>query len=164
MKALLVLALALAPLTLAAQEVATADVSDDTGIPASDLSVIERWQADPAQVFDAAEVTLSELLFVARPVVVFADSPSDPRFTEQLALLAADVTGLVARDVIVIADSDPAAQSDARARLRPRGFGLVVIGKDGRVAQRKPAPWSVREIVRAIDKLPLRQQEIREGR
>ena len=28
---------------------------------------------------------------------------------------------------------------------------------------RKPAPWSVREITRTIDKMPLRQQEIRAG-
>ena len=164
MKAFLALVLALAPLSLLAQEVANAGAAEETASTASELSVIERWQADPTLVFDASEVTLAELLFVARPVIVFADSPFDPRFAEQLDLLAADVSGLVARDVIVIADSDPAARSDARARLRPRGFGLVVIGKDGRVAQRKPAPWSVREITRAIDKLPLRQQEIREGR
>ena len=56
-------------------------------------------------------------------------------------------------------------ESDAYSvtTLRPRGFGLVVMGKDGRVAQRKPTPWSVREISRAIDKLPLRQQELRDG-
>jgi hypothetical protein len=39
----------------------------------------------------------------------------------------------------------------------------VLIGKDGRVAQRKPSPWDVREIERAIDKMPLRQQEIRDA-
>ena len=71
---------------------------------------------------------------------------------------------LARRDVIILTDTDPTAGSDARARLRPRGFGLVVMGKDGRVAQRKPVPWDVREIGRAIDKMPLRQQEIRDGR
>ena len=41
---------------------------------------------------------------------------------------------------------------------------LVLIGKDGSVYLRKPFPWSVREIGRSIDKMPLRQQEIRDRR
>jgi hypothetical protein len=48
-------------------------------------------------------------------------------------------------------------------QLRPRGFMLALVSKDGSVFQRKPAPWDVREISRAIDKLPQRQQEIRDG-
>ena len=32
--------------------------------------------------------------------------------------------------------------------------------KDGQVKLRKPFPWDVREISRAIDKFPLRRQEI----
>ena len=40
----------------------------------------------------------------------------------------------------------------------------VLIGKDGTVYLRKPFPWSVREISRSIDKMPLRQQEIRDRR
>lgn len=51
-----------------------------------------------------------------------------------------------------------------RQRLRPRGFMLVLIGKDGGVKLRKPVPWDVREISRSIDKFPLRQQEIRDRR
>jgi hypothetical protein len=38
----------------------------------------------------------------------------------------------------------------------------VVLGKDGRVIQRKPAPWDVREITRAIDRTPQGQQEIQD--
>ena len=158
MKALAVLAaLALPALPLSAQETVASEHPVE-------LSVVERWRADPTLVFEASEVTLSDLLFVARPVIVFADSPFDPRFAEQVEMLAARAEDLAARDVIVIVDSDLDSGSDARERLRPRGFGLVVIGKDGRVAQRKPAPFSVREIGRAIDKLPLRQQELRDGR
>jgi len=33
--------------------------------------------------------------------------------------------------------------------------------KDGSVALRKPSPWSVREISRAIDKMPSRREEMR---
>ncbi len=50
-----------------------------------------------------------------------------------------------------------------RTTLRPRGFSLVIVDKDSRVMLRKPDPWDVREISRAIDKTPLRQQEVREA-
>jgi hypothetical protein len=126
--------------------------------------VVERWQADHRTIFDAAEVTLADLLYVARPVIVFADSPEQPEFRRQMQLFEADMTGLDLRDVIVIVDTDPAARSAVRQALRPRGFNLVLIDKDGRVNLRKPEPWDVREISRAIDKMPLRQQEIRERR
>ncbi len=54
--------------------------------------------------------------------------------------------------------------SDLRTKLRPRGFMLVLMGKDGEVKLRKPLPWTVRELSRSIDKMPMRQREEREGR
>jgi hypothetical protein len=38
----------------------------------------------------------------------------------------------------------------------------VLIDKDGEAKLRKPLPWDVREITHAIDKFPLRRQEMRE--
>ena len=68
------------------------------------------------------------------------------------------------RDVIIITDTDPAERNRICARkLRPRGFMLVLIGKDGGVKLRKPFPWDVRELSRQIDKMPIRQQEIRDA-
>jgi hypothetical protein len=49
-----------------------------------------------------------------------------------------------------------------RTKLRPRGFMVVLIGKDGGVKLRKPFPWDVREFSRSIDKMPMRQQELRD--
>ena len=144
---------------------AGAALAQDDGAPApAGQSVAERWQADHGTVFEAAEVTLSDLLYVARPVIVFADNPNQPEFRRQMQLFEADMSGLGLRDVIVIVDTDPAARSPIRQELRPRGFNLILIDKDGRVNLRKPEPWDVREISRAIDKMPLRQQEIREQR
>ena len=51
-----------------------------------------------------------------------------------------------------------------RKKLRPRGFMLVLVGKDGGVKLRKPSPWTVREITRSIDKFPDRQREVEERR
>ncbi len=109
----------------------------------------------------AGDKPLSDWLWVKRPVVVFADSPVDPRFVEQMQLIGDRLNALEERDVVVLTDTDPAAKSPVRMKLRPRGFMLVVIAKDGTIVTRKPGPWSVREISRSIDKLPLRQQEQR---
>lgn len=110
----------------------------------------------------ASEVVLSDLLWTKRPIVIFADSPNDPAFVTQLRNLADDPGELLKRDVVILTDSDPGTPSDARETLRPRGFSMVLLDKDGAVKLRKPLPWSVREIVHAIDKFPLRQQEIRD--
>ena len=99
----------------------------------------------------------------SRVVVVFADTPDDPAFVEQMRMLERRPAALIDRDVVVIADSDPSAGSSWRMTLHPRGFSLVLIDKDGQVKQRKPSPWDVREITRAIDKFPLRRQEMRRG-
>lgn len=112
----------------------------------------------------AADVALDELMWLKRPVVVFADSPNDPAFQTQLLYLAEDPVELIKRDVVILTDTDPANPSEVRHKLRPRGFSMVLLDKDGAVKLRKPLPWSVREIVHAIDKFPLRRQEIREGR
>jgi len=149
------------PASLAAQDLVEV-VSEPTGTELSTLTVLERWRSDPGTIFDASEINMTDLVYVARPVIVFADSPADPLFDRQIALLNADLSGLALRDVIIIADTDPAARSVVRQEYRPRGFTLLLIDRDGRITQRKPAPWDVRELTRAIDKTPSRLQDIRE--
>ena len=154
--------------TLFAVFLATAAQAQDTvaadgaaaDATAAALTVVERWQADPATIFDASEINLADLVFLARPVVVFADSPNDPRFAEQVALLLARAQDLGTRHVIIVTDTDPAARTPLRELLRPHGFALVLIDTDGRVALRKPEPWDVRELTRIIDKMPSRLREI----
>ncbi len=131
---------------------------------AEDKTVLERWEEDRTQVFDGAEITLEDLYWIARPLVIFADTPDDPRFQQQMDLLLEDADRLALRDVIIITDTDRSEMSDVRETLRPRGYMMALVGKDGRVALRKPGPYSVREISRSIDKMPLRQQEIADRR
>ena len=113
-------------------------------------------------VIDARGVTLAEFQWIKRPVLVFADSPNDPSFRRQIELIEADSAQLAEYDVVVIADADPAAHSLLRERFRPRGFGLILLDKDGQVKIRKPLPWHVREITNAIDKFPLTREEMLE--
>lgn len=119
--------------------------------------------ADPL-IRPAGDSDLSEFLWINRLVVVFADTPADPRFQQQIEMLSAEETRLRDRDVIVLTDTDPSAKSPARKKLRPRGFQMALVDKDGQVKLRKPSPWSVRELTRSIDKTPMRQQEVEERR
>ncbi len=107
---------------------------------------------------------LAEYAWIKRPLVIFADSPNDPRFQRQMKLLEDDPKSLEERDVVILTDTDPAARSPLRLKLRPRGFMLVLIAKDGKIAFRKPLPRTVREISRAIDKMPMRLDEMKEKR
>lgn len=121
------------------------------------LLPLAAWAETPTP---ASAISLIDLLYLKRPVIVFADSPADPAFIRQLDLLSRDPDALVARDVFVITDTVPFPASAIRLKLRPRGFALVLIDKDGKTTLRKPLPWDVREITRAIDKLPSRREEI----
>jgi len=134
------------------------------GPAAAQESLVDRWNEDRTQVFDASEVDLDELRWIARPIIVFGESEFEPQFRRQLDLLISEADELATRDVILITDTDPDARSDLRTRFRPRAFMLAIVGKDGQIKLRKPAPWDVREISRSIDKMPLRQQEIRDRR
>lgn len=115
---------------------------------------------DFAPITDTA-TRLEDFVWEKRPVVVFADSPADPAFVEQMRALQAGWPDLAARDVVILVDTDPAASGPARKALRPRGFSIVLIDKDGTIASRKPTPRNVREIAHAIDKMPIRREEIR---
>lgn len=150
--------LTLAPATAAvAQDVAAAgDAPAEAG-----LSVLDRWDADHTTIFDASEVTLADLEYVARPVIIFADSPNDPRVADQLQLLERDRDAFAARDVIVIVDTDRQSGSDARRQLRPRGFNIVLLDKDGRIGQRRNQLTAGADIWRFIDRMPIRQEELR---
>ena len=125
---------------------------------------VGRWTIDKTIIFDAAEIDLNAFKWVARPVVVFADTPADPAFKRQMELLEARLGELAERDVVLITDTSPDERSDLRRKLRPRGFMLTLIGKDGNIKLRKPFPWDVRELTRSIDKMPMRLQELRDRR
>ncbi len=119
---------------------------------------------EEAYIRPAGDTDLNTFLWTKRPIVVFADTPADPRFQQQVEMLAEGEELLRERDVVILTDTDPSARSPARMQLRPRGFTMVFVDKDGVVKLRKPTPWSAREISRSIDKTPLREREVRELR
>ncbi|WP_081979463.1 DUF4174 domain-containing protein [Pseudooceanicola atlanticus] len=151
-KALALLAI-LAATPLAAQE-ATAAPGDETGSGA---------EATDGIFPEERPDTLDGLKWEKRVLVVFADSPNDPSFRRQMTALRERPLPLLDRDVVVFTDTEPDGDSGLRRTFRPRGFMLVLVGKDGQIKLRKPFPWDVRELSNSIDKTPLRQQEIRDA-
>ncbi|MDK3018106.1 DUF4174 domain-containing protein [Pseudodonghicola flavimaris] len=133
-------------------------------LPLSALAAETETPVPQALIQPAGDTALDSFLWLNRPIVVFADTASDPRFIDQIAMLEAEADRLRERDVVVLTDIDPGTRSPARQKLRPRGFQIVLIDKDGGVMLRRPFPQSVREITRSIDKTPLRQREIEERR
>ena len=135
------------------------------GLLGGSLAAAEGEVAPSDALFIEGDVEdLSQFVWEKRPVIVFADSPDDPNFGQQIEFLEARAEELLDRDVVVLTDTDPSGDSALRTKLRPRGFMLVLIGKDGGVKLRKPIPWDVRQLMRAIDSMPMRQREIRERR
>ena len=133
-------------------------------IPATILAADGSSTQEQGIIRPGEDSDLSEFLWIKRPVIVFADTPADPRFRQQMERLEAELDALETRDVVVLTDTDPNSGSALREKLRPRGFMVVLVGKDGLVYLRKPNPYTVRDISRSIDKMPTRQREIRERR
>lgn len=103
--------------------------------------------------------TLAELRGQSRVAVVFADRPDDPKFVLQMSWLDAEPGPIEERNVVVLADTDPAANGPLRQQLRPVGFGVVLIDIDGAIATRRPLPTTVREMSNFIDRMPSRREE-----
>ena len=107
------------------------------------------------------ETTIDRYLWVKRPVIIFANTDLDVNFQTQMKSLRQGAEELAARDVVVLVDTNPANKTALRKRFRPRGFAVLLMGKDGQIKLRKPFPWDARELSRSIDKMPMRQQEMR---
>ena len=121
---------------------------------------LDDWTANPGAPIAAQDIVLADFIWQARPLIIFADTPLDPSFAEQMDLLRAEIEEVIEREVVIITDTDPAIPSALRTKLRPRGFMWVLVGKDGQVKLRKPFAWDVRELSRVIDKMPMRKREI----
>lgn len=138
------------------EELAARRAAESATEPAPAAPEIEETRLE----YGFADVTPEQFLWRARPVVIFADTPNDPAYVEQLRELRSRPQVLLDRDVVVILDTDPSANSIWRRQLHPRGFSVVIMDKDGQVKQRRPFPTDLREITRTIDRFPLRRQEM----
>ena len=95
---------------------------------------------------------IKDLIWEKRPVLVLSNSHLDPNLKQQLKMFRSDPDALSSRDVKVFVDDKPEPNSNLRKRFRPKGFLIILIGKDGQIKLRKNSPWSARELTRIIDK------------
>ncbi len=148
--------LALLPITA----LATTDRLDEAS---DELSVLERVEAaEGLSILNAVDVDPDDFIWEWRILAVMADTPNDPAFLRQMRAIEARPNDMYERDVVVLYDNERNSGSALRQRLRPRGFMLAIIDKDGEVKQRRPAPRDVRELSNVIDRFPLRRQEMLE--
>lgn len=136
------------------------DTAEDIGTDADTTEA----QPEGLRILDAADIDPDSFLWEWRILAIMADTPNDPAFISQMREINERQDALFERDVVVIVDTDRNSGSILRQRLRPRGFMLAIIDKDGEVKQRRPAPRDVREISAVIDRFPLRRQEMLERR
>jgi hypothetical protein len=108
----------------------------------------------------AEDDPLSVYLWEARPVIIFADSDKDPRFIRQIAALTEASDEMAERDVVILTDTDPTTLSPLRKKFRPRDFQIILIGKDGQIALRRPHPLKAEDLNRQIDRMPMRRREM----
>jgi hypothetical protein len=117
-----------------------------------------------AYAADANADPLADLLWVKRPLIIFADNPSDPRLDRQLRALEREREELEKRDVVIIVDTEPGPSrfetTALRQKFRPHDFNVLLVGKDGSVKMRRPVVVTAFDVMRLIDRLPLRQEEI----
>lgn len=107
-----------------------------------------------------------------RVVMAFTPRFTDPRMTAQRSSMAKAALAAAERDLVlvqveplrVIGARDDAAKLRRRFAVRPDSFRILLIGKDGRVALTEPAPIDASRLIRVIDAMPMRQEEMRRAR
>lgn len=75
-----------------------------------------------------------------RPLVIFAPSKTDPAYITQMSMLEKQQAELAERDIIVLIDTSPTANGTLRKQLNPKGFEVVLVGKDGGMKLRETTP------------------------
>lgn len=133
---------------------------------------------DPVVSGAAPSDPVESLLWHARPVVLFAPSPDDPRLQAQLATLrdhrlalqdrrmpVIQVTGgLVRSETYHGHRSGSADQLRERFNVDPDAFVVLLIGLDGDVKRRSATPVEPGGLFDQVDRMPMRRAELAERR
>lgn len=95
-----------------------------------------------------------------RPLVIFAPSATDPAYIQQMTMLEKHKAELAEREIIVLSDTSPNHNGILRKQLNPKGFEVVLVGKDGGMKLRETTPLSSEVLLSTIDKMPMRQARL----
>lgn len=118
-----------------------------------------------------------------RPLLVFAPTDRDRDFLRQIHLFATASYEMHRRDVLLVPlnatsevtsgvilnaldwgkmSAETAASTRRRFHIPPHSFTVLLLGKDGGVKLRSHTPITIETLIRTIDSMPMRQQEMRE--
>ena len=114
-------------------------------------------------LFAALPATVADLdayRWENRPVLIFAASADDPDYRTQRDALEGAAEGLRDRAIVVLSDTRPGDGGALRRRLGPRGFELLLFGKDGGLKLRETRPVSAEALFATIDAMPMRRREM----
>jgi len=103
---------------------------------------------------------LNQYRWNMRPVVIFAPSAKDASYLEQMAMLEQSQIALAERDIIVLIDTVPTKNGQLRSQLKPKGFEVVLVGKDGGMKLRDTRPISSEVLLSTIDQMPMRKANL----
>jgi hypothetical protein len=107
-----------------------------------------------------ADADLAGYKWKNRVLVILAPSESDPQVKEQRASAAASTAGFSERDLIVVTEIGVEGSIHRKFGIRESDFRVLLIGKDGHCTLQWPKPVSSEVIFSAIDKMPMRRDEM----
>ena len=117
---------------------------------------------------------LSPYRWQNRLLLLFAPSPEDRAYGEQMRLLENETAALEDRDLLVfhlfgdsggLEDTSPEVAANLRERydVAEDAFTVILVGKDGGEKERYRAPVAPETFYSAIDAMPMRRREMRGG-
>jgi hypothetical protein len=107
-----------------------------------------------------AETDLASYRWKNRVLVILAPSDNDPKLKEQRASAAASAAGFSERDLIVVTEIGAEGPIRRKFGIRESDFQVLLIGKDGHSTLQWPKPVSSEVIFSAIDRMPMRRDEV----
>jgi hypothetical protein len=107
-----------------------------------------------------ADADLASYKWKNRVLVILAPSDSDPKLKEQRASAAASAAGFSERDLIVVTEIGVEGPIHRKYGFRQGDFQVLLIGKDGHSTLQWPKPVSSEVVFSAIDRMPMRRDEI----
>jgi len=107
-----------------------------------------------------ADEDLASYRWKNRVLVILAPSDNDPQLKEQRASAAASAAGYLERDLIVVTEIGVDGPIRRKFGIRQSDFQVLLIGKDGHSTLQWPKPVSSEVIFSAIDRMPMRRDEM----
>ncbi len=144
--------------------------STQEAVPASDSATNAE---DNNMAFD-----LSTYQWKNRLLLVFAPSENSSTYQRQIQLFQGQQAGFEERDLLLVelltegtgrVSRQPIGEANvaklrSRFNVAPQEFRVILVGKDGTAKRRDSNPVEPEVIFNEIDAMPMRQQEMRQGR